>query len=250
MAKALLATFSICVVLLSSPECDGGLITYNIEGVLRQSYTSSRTLLVPRFDPSLGTLQAITLNINPEISGTVYGIGNGPPNSPNGWATWFSGNLTLSGPGFSVTWMLHIQTVQDLVYQPGTPVFQNYAPSIRPIEVVFATSLASYVGTGNRSISISHGLPTPRASSSHGQATDCHNARLGCSGKHRDATSFPSFRQFQSHRAWHLPCLLWFPSLLREFVDMQFAETLSQFSSADRSRTSCQHTQDPSRKHR
>lgn len=143
------------VIAVANSVAYADLITLETTSFLRSNYTGARTILVPRFNPSLGTLNSITLNINAEISGTIAGLATGPANSPNGWATEFTGELRLSGTGFSVNRDASYGDRSGLVFQPNTPIFQFFEASVRPITVSFNTNMASYVGTGSSSISIS-----------------------------------------------------------------------------------------------
>lgn len=132
------------------------IVTHPIAGRLRQSYTGAQTIQVPRFDPSLGTLNSVAITVNPEISGTIEGTATGPANSPNGWVVEFAGNLRLTGPGFNpVTRSASFGTRSGTVFQPGTPIFQFFGPSVRSITVDASDSLASYTGTGTTSLSLS-----------------------------------------------------------------------------------------------
>ena len=127
-----------------------------IAGLFRATYTGGRTVSIPRFDPSLGTLESVTLIYSPEFSGTVSGVASGPPNAPNGWAVEFSGTVRLVAPGFTPIDNPHFETRSGLVYQPGTPVFQVFGPralSAGPLTIV--DGLTAYIGTANVSATLS-----------------------------------------------------------------------------------------------
>lgn len=131
-------------------------VTYPIDGLFRQTYSGARTVLIPRFDPALGTLESATICYTPEFSGTVSGTANGPPDRPNGWVIEFSGTIRLTGPGFGNIDFGHFETRGGTVFQPGTPIFQAFGPqALGPGCQTFDTSLGTYTGTGTVSASLS-----------------------------------------------------------------------------------------------
>ncbi len=142
--------------LASQQTARADLIILDINGFLRTSYTGPRSILVPRFNSALGTLQSVTITVNPEISGTIEGTATGSPNSPNGWATSFTGTLTLTGPGFtSTTTSGAFGDRSGFLNQPNLPVFEVFGPSVRPMTVSFSSGLANYVGSGNTNLVLS-----------------------------------------------------------------------------------------------
>lgn len=156
------------------------IVVLDINGFLRQSYTGSRAVFVPRFNASLGTLQSIQIVINPEISGTIEGTALGPPNSPNGWGAGFGGSLSLAGPGFTtITTSAAYGDRSGLLNQPGEQVFQFYEPSVRPMSVTMTTGLSNYIGSGNANLTLSWPVYTPDLFFSRGGRTDRTTRDLG-----------------------------------------------------------------------
>ncbi len=137
----------------ASQACE---VEYEIPGLIRLPYTGSRTIQIPRFDPSLGTLESVTLHVVAQFSGVVGGYGTGPANAPNGWAIEFSGTIRLNAPSFPVLSRSFTRTRSGLVWQPGTPVYEVFGPEnlgIGPMTI--HEELEPYIGTGTVSATVS-----------------------------------------------------------------------------------------------
>ena len=146
----------LCVGTLCGVSATADSLQLPIAGLFRTTYQGSRTVQVPRFDPALGTLESVTIEYSPQISGTVSGTSAGPPNAPNGLAIEFSGSLRLAGPGFGSVDYPFYYTRSDLVYQPDIPVFQTFGPAdLTTSPVSFTSALDSYIGTGFTSATLS-----------------------------------------------------------------------------------------------
>ncbi len=156
MRNRLLILMFFQLATFSCKTADADIVILDINGFIRQSYTGTRTILVPKFDTSLGLLQSVQINLNPEISGTIEGTATGSPGAFNGWGAGFNGTLSLSGPGFSnVTTSAAFPDRSGLLTQPNLPVFEFYGPSVRPMSVTLTSGLTGYQGTGNASLALS-----------------------------------------------------------------------------------------------
>lgn len=146
-----------CMVFALGCTCQvyAEIITVPIAGLFRTTYVGSRQVLIPRFDPSLGTLMSATISYTPQYSGTVSGTAQGSANSPNGWAVEFSGTIRLIGTGFNTLDFGLFNSRSGVVYQPGTPIFEAFGPSDLSGSTMFTDGLSSYVGAGNVSASLS-----------------------------------------------------------------------------------------------
>lgn len=138
-----------CFCLLEARATYAGSVTYTIPGIFRTTYAGTKTTQIPKYNLAF-PLQSVTISFTPEISGTVSGIAQGPPNTFNGWAAEFSGGLTFSGIGFGTMSYSFSQTRSGLVTQPGIQVFQGFGPyQLTTSAVTFSSNLAAYTGAGS-----------------------------------------------------------------------------------------------------
>ena len=180
MRNLLLVLIPFQLFAFSCNVADADIIILGINGFTRQSYTGTRTVFVPKFDTSLGLLQSVQINLNPEISGTIEGTALGSPGAFNGWGAGFGGTLSLSGPGFSnLTTSAAFPDRSGLLTQPNLPVFEFYAPSVRPMSVTLSSGLASYQGTGNANLTLSWPSYTPTLFFTQGGRLDRTTRDLG-----------------------------------------------------------------------
>jgi hypothetical protein len=129
-------------------------ITLSIPGLFRTTYSSARSVQIPGFNTSLGTLQSVTVQYTPEYSGTTGGVGTGPANSPNGWAIEFSGTIQLSLPGSNTIAYPLFNSQSGLVNQPGSPVFQAFGPTDLGGSTTITSNLSAFTTpTVNASLS-------------------------------------------------------------------------------------------------
>ncbi len=164
----------------SCKVADADIVILDINGFIRQSYTGPRAIFVPKFDTSLGLLQSVQINLNPEISGTIEGTTRGLPGAFNGWGAGFGGTLSLSGPGFSnVTTSAAFPDRSGLLTQPNLPVFEFYGPSVRPMSVTLTSGLASYQGPGNATLTLAWPSYTPTLFFTQGGRLDRTTRDLG-----------------------------------------------------------------------
>jgi PEP-CTERM motif len=131
-------------------------LTLSLPGKLRTNYTGAFSILVPKFNPALGPLQSITLNIIPEVSSLIQGLGTGPSNTANGWAAGSSGTLRVTGPSFvSRDIGFGFGDQGGTIFQPGTPVVGNFGPGSFPTAISMTANLSGYIGTGSTSLTLS-----------------------------------------------------------------------------------------------
>jgi len=157
-------------------------ITQSIPGLFRTTYTTPRTVQIPRFNPSLGNLQSATVSFSPEYSGTVGGTSGGSPNTANGWAIEFSGTLRLSGQGLGNLDFPLFNSRSGTVFQPGTPVFESFGPTALSSSTTFTSNLASYIGVGNTAASLSEPTFTADLFWSRSGSAPAVTRDLGASG--------------------------------------------------------------------
>jgi hypothetical protein len=149
----LLAAVSIGMLWAQSASADT--ITVSA-GSFRTTYSGSRTMSLTKFNPSLGTLNFVSIEFLPVISGTVSGYGTGSANESNGWAYEFSGSTALSGPGFSPISRSFFFSGSGLVYQPGAPVFVAVGPAtLTDTPLTLTSNLAGFIGSGTFSTTLS-----------------------------------------------------------------------------------------------
>jgi len=175
---------SACVIVTAWLAAPGAaaVITQSIPGLFRTTYTTPRTVQIPQFDPSLGSLQSATIAFSPEYSGTVGGTSGGSPNTANGWAIEFSGSLRLSGQGFGNVDFPLFNSRSGTVFQPGTPVFEAFGPTALSSSTTFTSNLASYIGVGNTSASLSWPTFTADLFWSRGGSAPTVTRDVGASG--------------------------------------------------------------------
>ena len=148
-----LALGTVFLALSTGTTC-AQLFTAELSGLARTSYSSSRQVLIPKFDPSLGTLTAVTLSYSIQYSGTIGGVANGPRNAPDGWSMEFGGTIRLNGTGFGNLDFVFDTTRSGLTFQPSTPVFETFGPSNVSNSKTFTQNMSSYVGLGNVAASL------------------------------------------------------------------------------------------------
>lgn len=124
-------------------------LTLGIAGLNRTGYSGSRQVLIPKFDPAMGTLTSISVSYSVEYSGTIGGYGTSTANTANGWSTEFSGVIRLSGAGFGNLDYSLYNSRSGLIYQDRSPVFESFGPTSITSSGTFTQNMSGYVGSGN-----------------------------------------------------------------------------------------------------
>jgi hypothetical protein len=153
--RAVRARVAVVLLLSLSTTARADILNLPIPGSARVSYSGGRQVLIPKFDPALGTLTAVSVSYTVQYSGSIGGFGTGGANTANGWSTEFSGTIRLAAPSMGNLDFGYFNSQSGLVFQPGSPVFQAFGPANVPNTITFSSGLASYVGTGNVAATLS-----------------------------------------------------------------------------------------------